>query len=191
MRKLFLLATVLISQIAFAQKNDTTGLHLPLTDGKVVYQQIFKVPGKQQTQLYSNAQLWFVKRYKSDDAIDKRNHAEARVIGHGTETLSFKGPLKRDVPVKVKLNIEIASKADQYTVRISNIVYGYQAEPTEERSFFTAEDMINDITQHKYKNAEGINPVPFNNKQSKKALQELNPLIDDILKSINETMAKK
>lgn len=191
MRKLLLLSFVLIGQLCFAQHKDTVGLKIPYTNGKVFYERSFKAPDQSQTQLYSNAQLWFVERYKSDEAIDKHEHADAKVIGHGTETITFKGPLKRDVPVKVKLNIEIESKADLYTVRISNIVYGYQADPTEERSYFTAEDMINDITQRKYKNAEGINPVPFNHKQSKNALQELNPLINDILKSINQTMSKK
>jgi len=191
MRKIFTLALVVVSSIAFSQKKDTVGLKLPFSNGKVVYEKSFKAPGQQASQLFSNSQLWFVERYKSDQVIQLRDHASGRVAGGGTETLTFKGPLKRDVACKVKMNIEIESKDDSYSVRISDIVYGYQAEPTEERAFFSAEDMVNYMTQHKYRNAEGINPVPFNKMQSKKALEGLRPLINDMMASISQTMNRK
>lgn len=191
MRKLLTLAFVLISGITFAQKNDTAGLKLPFVDGKVVYEKSFKAPGQQEAQLYSNSQLWFVERYKSDQVIQLRDHTNGKVAGNGTENLTFKGPLKMEVACKVKMNIEIKSKEDGYTVRISDIVYGYQAEPTEERSFFSTQDLIGNLTQRKFKNADGINPVPFNKKKSRKALESLTPLIDDMLASINQTMGRK
>lgn len=191
MRKIFILAFVLISSVVFAQKKDTVGLKLPFVNGKVVYEKSFKAAGRQESQLFSNSQLWFVERYKSDQVIQQRDHAAGKVAGEGTEILTFKGPLNRDVACKVKMHIEIESKDDRYTVRISDIVYGYQAEPTEERTFFSAEDMVNDMTQHKYKNAEGFNPVPFNKKQSKKALASLTPLINNMMTSISQTMNRK
>lgn len=191
MRKLFTLVLALIGTVTFAQKKDTTGLKLPLANGKVVYEKSFNVPAQPQSQLYSNAQLWFVERYKSDQVIQLRDHASGRVAGNGTEILTFKGPLKMDVSCKVKMNIEIESKDNRYSVRISDIVYGYQGEPTEERSYFSAEDLISNLTQHKFKNAQGINPVPFNKKQSKKALASLTPLIDNLMASISQTMSRK
>ncbi|HWZ34695.1 MAG TPA: DUF4468 domain-containing protein [Mucilaginibacter sp.] len=191
MRKLFTLTFVLISSIAFAQNKDTVGLKLPFVNGKVVYEKSFKAPGQQQSQLYSNAQLWFVERYKSDQVIQQRDHAAGRVSGNGTEVLIFKGPLKMDVSCKVKMNIEIESKDDDYIVRISDIIYGYQAEPTEERAFFSAEDMINYLTKPKYRNADGINPVPFNKTKSRKALESLTPLINNMMASISQTMSRK
>lgn len=191
MRKLFTLAFVLISGFAFAQNKDTTGLKLPFTNGRVVYEKSFKAPGQQAAQLYSNSQLWFVERYKSDQAIQQRDHANGRVAGNGTEVLTFKGPLNRDVSCKVKMSIEITSKDDGYSARISDIVYGYQAEPTEERSFFSAEDMINYLTQRKFRNADGVNPVTFNKSQSKKALLSLTPLINEMMASISQTMNRK
>lgn len=191
MRKLFTLVLALIGSVTFAQKKDTTGLKLPLMSGKVVYEKTFNAAAQSQSQLYSNAQLWFVERYKSDQVIQLRDHASGRVAGNGTEILTFKGPLKMDVSCKVKMNIEIESKNDRYNVRISDIVYGYQAEPTEERAYFSAEDLIGYLTQRKFKNAQGINPVPFNKKQSKKALASLTPLIDNLMASISQTMSRK
>lgn len=191
MRKLITLTLLLIGHLAIAQNKDTVGLKIPFTNGKVVYEKTFKAPGQQDSKLYSNAQLWFVERYKSDEAIQVRDHATGNVAGNGTELLTFKGPLKRDVSCKVKMNIKIESRDDGYNVRITDIVYGYQAEPTDERTFFSAEDIIGDLTQHKYKDAQGINPVPFNKKQSRKALDSLNPLINNVMASIEQTMSKK
>ena len=165
---------------------------VPLVNGEIVYEKTFSAAGQSGTQLYDNAENWFVKRYKSAEGIEVKNKATGRVVGNGTELLTFKGPLKRDVSCKVKMKIEIASKDGDYRVRISNIVYGYQAEPTDERTFFSAEDLQKYVaTGKKIKNAEGFNPIPFNKKQSLKALGGLNPVIENVMTSINQTMGGK
>ncbi|MDB5157598.1 MAG: hypothetical protein JWR50_2305 [Mucilaginibacter sp.] len=191
MRKLFLLTFVLISQIAFAQKKQNAAPNVPLKNGEIVYEKEFNVAGKSGDQLYSNSESWFVKRYKSAEGIEVKDRPTGKVIGSGTEFLTFKGPVNRNVSCKVKMMIQINSKDGGYSVRIYNIVYGYQEDPTKEREFFKAEDMMNYIMGQKVKNAEGYNPVAFNKKQSVKALESLNGLINDVMASINQTMSGK
>jgi hypothetical protein len=192
MRKLITLALVLIGQLTFAQKKDTLGLKIPFNNGKVVYERTFKANHDgQSSQFYNNSLKWFIDHYKSQEPVEVRDHTNGRVADHGVETLNFKGPLNREVPCKIKLFVEIVSKGDHYTVRISDIIYGYQEDPAEERTFFSAEDLIGNLTQHKYKNAEGINPVPFTKKQSRKALAGLTPMIDNLVASIDQTMKGK
>jgi hypothetical protein len=192
MRKLFLLAFILVGQVAFAQKKVVAGPDVPVVDNQVVYEKVYDVAGQSQAQLYSNAQAWFVTRYKSTDEIDSKDNGTGKVLGNGIEFLTFKGPLKRDVSCKIKMKIEIVSKDGGYKVRIFNIVYGYQGDPTDERVFFSAEDLVKYVsTGQRVKNAAGVNPIPFNKKQSAKALESLNPFVDNILTSINQSMSGK
>lgn len=192
MKKIALLAFVLIGQIAFAQKkNETTLVSVPYNNGQVVYEKSFSAPGISVEQLYSNANLWFVERYKSTEGIQFKDRLTGRVVGEGVEFLTFKGPLKMDVASKVKMTIQIDGKPDSYNVRIFNIVYGYQSDPKEERVFFSAEDLFRYISGEKVRTPEGINPIPFNKKQSTRALESLNGLIDNIMASIEQTMSKK
>jgi len=191
MRKLLLLTFVLISQIAFAQKKQNAAPNVPLKNGEIVYEKEFNVAGKSSDQLYSNSEAWFVKRYKSAEGIETKDRAAGKVVGSGTEFLTFKGPINRDVTCKVKMMIQINSKDGGYGVRIYNIVYGYQEDPTKEREFFKAEDMLNYVMGKKVKNEEGYNPIVFNRKQSAKALEGLNGMINDVMASINQTMTEK
>ena len=191
MRKLFLLTFVLISQITFAQKKKLEMPNVPFKNGEIVYEKSYNVAGQSADQLYSNSESWFVKRYKSAEGIETKDRPTGKVIGSGTEFLTFDGPFSTDVDCKVKMMIQIDSKDGGYNVRIYNIVYGYQSDPTKEREFCKAEDMMNYILGQKVKNAEGYNPVPFNKNNSKRALGRLNGLIDNVMASINQTMTGK
>ena len=55
-----------------AQK-DTVGLKIPVTDGAVIYERVFDVPGKSKADLYKNAQLWFADHY-----VNSNNEIEFR-----------------------------------------------------------------------------------------------------------------
>ncbi|WP_214070645.1 DUF4468 domain-containing protein [Mucilaginibacter sp. dw_454] len=189
MRKLFLLVFVLISQVTFAQKTVKPAPSVPMVNNEIVYEEDYTVSGHSQAQFFHNAEAWFVKRYNSSEEIESKDAATGKVLGNGIETLIFKGPMGMDVPCKIKMKIEIVSKDSGYKVKIYNIVYGYQAEPTDERTFFSAEDLSKYVTTGKNpKNEQGINIVPLTKKRSIKALEGLTPFVNNILASINQTM---
>lgn len=190
MRKLLLLALMMTGHIVLAQKKVLLVPELPVVNGEIVYDKAFDAADRSATQLYNNAGHWFMERYKSAEQIEIKDKASARVVGNGIEVLTFKGPLNREVSCKLKMKIEIVSKNGGYRVRVSHIIYGYQEDPTQERTYFSAEDLHKYVsTGKKVKNAEGINPIPFNKKQSAKALESLNPVIENVMASISQTMA--
>jgi hypothetical protein len=187
MKKLIILAFVVIANVTFAQNKDTLGLRTPFANGEVAYQKTFKAAGKSQAALFSNSRSWFEKRYHSTDSVKIQDEATGRVAGPGWETFSFKGPLGMDVPNKVKMTIEIISKNDSYTIRVSGIVLGYQEDPEKPRTYFTAEDLMNHLLGKKYPKGT-FDPVPFNKKRSKKALQGLNTFVANMMTTISSTV---
>lgn len=188
MRKLIILAFIMIAKITFAQNKDTVGLKIPFVNDEVAYQKNVKAPGKSITSLFNDSRLWFEKRYDGLDSVKIQDSASGRIAGTGWEVLSFKGPLGMDVLSRVGMIIEISSKNDSYSVHISRIILGYQEEPDKARTYFTAEDLMNHVLGKKY--AKGtIDPVPFNKARSKKALQSLNALIGGMMTSINKAMS--
>lgn len=190
MRKLIILAFILIAKITFAQNKDTIGLQTPFANGEVAYQKNFKAPGKSITLLFNNSRSWFEKRYDNLDSIKMQNSATGHLSGIGWEVLTFKGPLGMDVPSRAGMTIEIRSKDDSYSVHISRIILGYEEEPGKPRTYFTAEDLMNYVLGKKYPKGT-IDPVPFNKKRSKKALESLNALVGGMMTSISQTMGGK
>ncbi|MCC8426068.1 DUF4468 domain-containing protein [Mucilaginibacter sp. UR6-11] len=190
MRNLIIMATILFANIAYAQNKDTVGLKLPFTNGKVVYQKTFKVPGKSRSLLFTNAREWFEKRYNNLDSVNVQDASNGRLTGSGWDVLSFKGPLHMDVTSRVGKTIEINSANDIYSINISDIIIGYQEEPELPRTYFTAEDLVNHVLGKKYPRGT-LNPVPFNKKLSKKALVSLNKLVADLINSVNQNLLAK
>jgi hypothetical protein len=190
MRKLIILALIVIANSTFAQNKDTIGLHTPFANGEIAYQKTFRSPGKSMTSLFNSSRSWFEKRYNDLDSVKIQDSADGRIVGTGWEVLSFKGPLGMDVPSRVGMTIEIRSKEDSYSVYISHIVLGYLEDPEKPRTYFTVEDLMNHVLGKKYLKGT-IDPVPFNIKRSKKALESLNALIGDMMTSVNQTMNSK
>jgi hypothetical protein len=188
MRKLLILAFVLIAKIASAQNKDTVGLHIPFTNGMVIYQKTFKAPGKSAVVLFNNSRSWFEKRYYSLDSVKIQDSANGRLVGSAGEQLLFKGPLGLKVSNRCVMSIEINSRNGAYTVQVSKIAVGYEEDPGKGRTYFTAEDLMDKVLEKDHPKGAGFSPVPFNKKNSKKTLQSLNVLIDGVIASINETM---
>jgi hypothetical protein len=191
MRKLMIIALLLTGNITFAQNKDTVGLNVPMVNGMVVYQKAFKAPGKSATELFNNSRTWFEKRYNGLDSVKVQDSANGQLVGQGWEKLVFKGPLGMEVANRAGMKIEIISKSDGYDVRISNIVLGYMEDPALPRTYFSAEDLMDKVLGVKFNNENGYNPTPFNKKLSKKALESLNQLVNDVMKSIGEVMGSK
>lgn len=191
MKKLILLALMMLSSVAFAQNKDTIGLNIPQVNGMVVYQRTVKAPQKSTAILFDRSKAWFDKRYVGLDSVKTQDAATGQLIGRGWEKLAFKGPLGLEVANRAGMKIEITSATDSYDVRISNIVLGYMEDPALPRIYFTAEDMMDKVLGNKLKNELGYNPTPFNIKRSTKAFISLNDLISDVLKSIDQEMNAK
>ncbi len=191
MRKLIIITFVLLSSLTFAQSKDTVGLNIPQVNGMVIYQKTVKVAGKSASTLFENSKTWFDKRYTGLDSVKTQDAAAGKLVGRGWEKLAFKGPLGLEVANRAGMNIDIASAADSYTVRISNIVMGYMEDPTQPRIYFSAEDLMDRVLGVKFNDQAGFNPTPFNKKRSKKAVVSLNELVNDVMKSIDEGMNPK
>jgi hypothetical protein len=184
MKKLLLLAFLLIAKITFAQQQDTIGLNTPLVNGAVVYERVFNAFQKSKPELFDNAQLWFIRHYKSADCIQIQNDYTGRIVGSGTEVISFKGPLGIDVPCNVGLTIQIDCKDGKYRSRIFNAWIEPQGqEKDKEKIVTTADDLMNFILVRKT-----VNPVSFNKNQAKKILQSLSVAVNNVIQSINESM---
>jgi hypothetical protein len=191
MRKLMIIALLLTGNITFAQNKDTVGLNTPVVNGMVVYQKNFKTSGKSTATLFNNSRTWFEKRYNGLDSVKVQDSVNGQLVGQGWEKLAFKGPLGMEVANRAGMKIDIISKSDGYEVRISNIVLGYMEDPGLPRIYFSAEDLMDKVLGVKFNNENGYNPTPFNKKRSKKALESLNLLMNDMMLSINEVMDSK
>jgi hypothetical protein len=191
MRKLILFALVTLSSFTYAQNKDTVGLNIPLANGMVVYQNTVKVSGKSLAALFENSRSWFNKRYNGLDSVKIQDSATGKLSGQGWEKLAFKGPLGMEVANRAGMKIEITSANESYNVRISNIVMGYMEDPALPRTYFTAEDLMDRVLGVKFNNETGFNPTPFNKKRSKKAVESLSLLVDEMMKSIEEGMNSK
>lgn len=187
MKNLIVLVFILIAKTSTAQQKDTLGLNTPFINGEIVYQKVFNAPGKSQAQLFSNAQLWFVKHYRTPNSIQILDEATARVAGNGIELLTFKGILGIDGNYDTNLTIQIDSKNGRYRVRIFNITIQTEDANKVKRVLY-AEQLMNDLVGIKT-NPDLINYAnPFNKNQSKRALQSLNTLVDNMISSIDQTM---
>jgi hypothetical protein len=56
MKKLLILALIIFTKSAFAQK-DTVGLNIPFANNTVVYERVFEVPNAPKNMLFGNAGL--------------------------------------------------------------------------------------------------------------------------------------
>ncbi|MES2375714.1 MAG: DUF4468 domain-containing protein [Bacteroidota bacterium] len=186
MKNLIVLVFILIAKITFAQQKDTVGLNTPFINGEVVYQKVFSAPNKSTAQLFSNAQLWFIKHYRNPN-IQIQDEATGRVVGSSVELLTFKGMLGIDGTFDTNMAIQIDCKNGRYRARIFNIVIKAE-DANKVKSFINAEQLMYDLVGIKINAALVNNANPFNKNQSKRALQSLNILVDNVMSSINQTM---
>jgi hypothetical protein len=186
MKNLIVLVFILITKITFAQQKDTVSLNTPFINGEVVYQKVFNAPGKSTAQLFSNAQLWFIKHYRNPN-IQIQDEGTGRVVGSNVELLTFKGMLGIDGTYDTNMAIQIDCKNGRYRARIFNIVIKAE-DANKVKCFINAEQLMNDLAGIKTNMALVNNANPFNKNQSKRALQSLNMLIDNVMSSIDQTM---
>jgi hypothetical protein len=90
MKNLIVLVVILIAKSTFALQKDTAALTTPFVNGQVVYEKVFSAPKKTKSQLYSNAQLWFLKHYRFPNSVQIADSINGRVVGRGIEILSLK-----------------------------------------------------------------------------------------------------
>lgn len=184
MKNLLSLVFVLIAHITFAQQKDTVGLNTPLVNGAVVYERVFNASQKSKPQLFDNAQLWFIRHYKSADCVQIQNEYTGRIVSSGTEVISFKGPLGIDILCDVGLTIQIDCKDDKYRCRIFNAWIEPQGQEKDKTKVITtADDLMNFVLIRKT-----VNPVTFNKNQAKKILQSLSATVNNVMQSINDGM---
>ena len=182
MKKLSFLIFILIAKSAFAQK-DTVHLNIPMTDGAIIYQRVFSVPGMSTAALYNNALLWFIEHYKSTRDIQTADPDFGRVVGKGIEVSTFKGPLNIDVPYNLNITIQIDCKDGRFRCRIFNITMDDQGQG-KDKLITIPEDLMNQLLGKR-------SGTGFNNNQAQRALESLNTAINNTMLSLNRTMNEK
>ena len=184
MKKSLLLSSLFLFIIkgAFAQK-DTVGLHIPFSEGTVVYEKVFDAPGKSKADLYSSAQLWFITHYKGDRDILAQDSIAGKIVGKGKEIVNWEGPVSTVIPFNNFLTIQIDCKDSKYRIRMYNMHLiapkNYNIDGTET----TPEDMVNLLTGQPTASA-----AAFNKKQATRMLESLNITINNTMASLYKTM---
>ena len=180
MKKLTIVIFLFIAKGAFAQK-DTVGLHIPVVDGGVVYERVFQAPGKSKSELYNNAQLWFVKHYGGADCVQMADRDMARVVGRGFETINFKAVLGITVDYNDKMLLQIDCKDGKYRVRVYHIILESQ-DPGKDKVIVTPEDLLNIL--------EGKGSTfQFTKAQARRVLDSLNTTTYQTMTSLNSVMS--
>jgi hypothetical protein len=179
MKKLLFAALLMISSAAFAQK-DTTGLHIPMTNGSVVYEKIFDAPGKTKMQLFNSAQQWFIGRYKTDHSIEVTDTANIRVIGKGKELVVVRMMLN-DIPFDDMMTIQVDCKDGKYRCRIYSMALQTDPSSKLDKMATNPEDLVNALTGKHSMTA-------FNKSQARTMLENVNFKVNEVMASLNKTM---
>jgi hypothetical protein len=183
MKNLRFIILLFISTSSFAQK-DTTGLHIPMSDGAVVYEKVFESPGKSKAELYSNARLWFIERYKGTNDIVVADSAMSRLVGKGRELVNFTGPMNVAMPFDDRLTIQIDCKDGRYRCRIFNMTLISRELDQKDRIVTSPEEMVNIL------NGKG-GVSGLNRNQARRMIESLNTTIDMTMMSLFKTMTDK
>ena len=110
------------AKFTFAQK-DTTGLNIPVKDSKIVYEGVIEIPNKPKSELYSNAQKWFIDMFKSSkDVIQNQDKDQGQIVGKGNMTTSIKGRMGIPWNFVNKMTIQVDCKDNKYRYRIYDII---------------------------------------------------------------------
>jgi len=183
MKKLLVLALIIIfAKSAFAQK-DTVGLNVPFVNNTVVYERVFDVPNAPKNLLYSNAGLWLAETrpYVADTQLELADPVLSRVVGRITSstTGSYKQLWQTNYyTITYNFTLQVDCKDNKYRIRIYNIqnVSGTVYTPVED----LMQSLINS------KSVTLANGVVFKTADLKQHFQALNAVIDSVLTDINK-----
>jgi len=183
MKTLLITALSLITLTAFAQK-DTVGLKIPYTDGAVLYEKVFETPGIPKAALLNNSHVWFIQCQKGDDDIQLLDTSLFKIVGKGSEPLSFKGPLNVTVPMVARTTIQIDCKDNKYRCRIYNITLDNADTSAINRFETTPEQLVATLTG----NGTGSG---LNKNQARRLLESLNATINNTMAAMYKTIGDK
>ena len=180
MKNLFLAIMFLVPIAAFAQK-DTTGLHIPMSNGSVVYEKIFEAPGKTKMQLFNSAQQWFIERYKTDKSIEVLDTANMRVLGKGKEMVNFIGPFNAAMTFVDRMSIQIDCKDGKYRCRMYSMTLANDDTSQMGKITTSPEEMVSIATGKS-------EPSGLNKKQARRVIESLNAAVNNAMMSLDKTM---
>lgn len=144
MKKLLVMALIILTKSAFAQK-DTVGLNIPFANNTVVYEMIVDAPNTPKNILFGNAGLWLAETRIdiADTQLQLEDPVLSRVVGRVTST--FSKPYKVLWQTNYYLytynfTLQIDCKDNKYRIRIYNIqdVFGTIYTPVDNLMFALA-----------------------------------------------------
>jgi hypothetical protein len=120
-RMAFVIAFVLLGNIAFAQK-DTTLYYIPLINNKIVYKDSIDVPGRKKAELDAAAKKWFFSYFKmyKTNLTEKSKDPENSISDLGIMEFSMT-PRKTPHQFYLVTNIDINCHDNNYSYKISYI----------------------------------------------------------------------
>jgi hypothetical protein len=184
MKKLLILALIIFTKSAFAQK-DTIGINVPFVNNTVVYERVFDAPNAPGSLLYSNAGLWFAEThsYGGTTKLQLEDPDLLRVAGRAN--------FSTVVPNKVlwqtnydtytyNFTLRIDCKDNKYRIRIYNI------QDMTGTIYTPVDDMMQSLINSKSLTLATGGVIK---KESfKKCFQALNTVIDNVMADINKNI---
>lgn len=187
MKKIYTLIVLIFFFISSQAQKDTTGLSLPIKDGKLVYEEVISIPEKKQKDLYNNAISWFIDYFKdSKEVIQNQDKDMGRIYGKGMVRIYSKiSGVTLEYPNL--LTIQIDAKDEKFRYRIYDMNMSTETQVLNgfgvlKGRKFTPEDLISNLTN-------GTNIV-LTKSGSRKALEGINQKIIEIKTSLISAMKK-
>jgi hypothetical protein len=182
MKKLLFLILLFTVKIGFAQK-DTTGLHIPVRVGVVVYESVVNVPGKTKGMINTNARIWFINLFKDSKGVQLNDYMEdGVVIAKGTILLPIKDDAGKVTQYEDRIIAEVDYKENSYKIVIHDQLIN--SLPTDNMKLnATPERLIGLLT--------GKEKLPINDQQARRLLASMNLAVTGIIKDFKAMMSAK
>jgi hypothetical protein len=181
MKRILLITFFITVSISSYAQIDTVGLHIPIKDNRVVYEQVIEIPERTKPELLNNAKQWFVDFFKdSKNVIQNEDKNQGRIVGIGY--------IFNQEKIYDKLTIQIDCKNGKYRYKIYDMTgiipahYNVWVGNVRE-SDFTPEELINKIT-------DDVN-APFSKNKCRKLLEAINEETTSTIESLKKAMAAK
>ncbi|AYQ31350.1 DUF4468 domain-containing protein [Runella sp. SP2] len=98
---------------------------MPVSEEKVVYEEVVLVDSSSQVNLRKKAKIWFIDSYKSSKDVISLDEDD-EIIGKGFFKTIMQGGFMNSYPVDVQHTISVQFKDGRYRYKISNIQLNYQ-----------------------------------------------------------------
>lgn len=150
MKKIFLLLTILIPSLLWAQESTTNYLEgaVPVENGYVTFSHIYKVPSMSKDKLYKALHMWAVEKFKTSDTFPhnklvSEDEKEGTIGAIGEEFITFSSSFLALDRTRFYYQFRASCTDGQCKVQIDHLRYWYE-ENRDGGTRYNAEELITD-----------------------------------------------